>query len=326
MRKRMFLLSALVLMVAGGIFWSCQQNNVVPNPEGLTLKSATIAPPNYLSWCAAPSAFQLIAGQTINAGNLLVSNDGSYLRVEYVAKTGFNLGTVHLWVGTDPTKVPKNKQGIPVPGQFPYKGDAATGYVFYLPLPTGFDCKTTTLYIYAHAEVNYMVAGITKTETAWSEGTTFGTSRWGWYSSYKPCCATTVVSTGLTCTAWQTETAYGGINAGQGAAWWYYYDGVGNQTIWAGQNINIGTVELLNQHIIISLTNGWELNPESLNETAGVVTVNNEPVKIQGYTSLPSKRPASGLFDTYKGTSLNPEVGSFPYYVIHLDVRKCTKW
>jgi len=113
------------------------------------------------------------------------------------------------------------------------------------------------------------------------------------------------------CTSWQTETGFGGNNAGNGNAWWYYYNGTEIQTIWAGQHINAGTVELRNGYLYITLTNGWQLQNV------------NEPVKIQGYNTLPSNRPVAGQFTTYKGNSLTVQVGSFNYYVVHFDLQKC---
>jgi hypothetical protein len=116
------------------------------------------------------------------------------------------------------------------------------------------------------------------------------------------------------CTSWRTETGFGGNSSGNGNAWWYYYNGSGTQTIWAGQNQNAGNVKLVNGYLIITLTDGWELQNVS------------ESVKIQGYNSLPSSRPVAGQFTTYKGTALTVQVGSFPYYVVHLDVQKCNSY
>jgi len=112
-------------------------------------------------------------------------------------------------------------------------------------------------------------------------------------------------------TSYTFDTAFGGNASGAGNGWWYYYDGVGVETIWAGQYKNAGTVEKIGGNLVITLSNGFELVPEAA-----------ESVKIQGYSVLPSARPAAGQFTTYKGTSLTVPVGSFPYYVIHLDVRK----
>ena len=41
MKKKLFLLSALALMFAGGIFWSCQKDDVLQVADGVMLKSAT---------------------------------------------------------------------------------------------------------------------------------------------------------------------------------------------------------------------------------------------------------------------------------------------
>jgi len=116
------------------------------------------------------------------------------------------------------------------------------------------------------------------------------------------------------CTSWQTETGFGGNASGNGNAWWYYYTGNGVQTIWAGQSINAGTVELKNGYLYITLTNGWQLQDVS------------ESVKIQGYNSLPSSRPVAGQFTTYKGTSLTVPVNAYSYYVVHLDLQKCSSY
>ena len=41
MKRKLFLIGTLALIVAGGIFWSCQKENIATNPEnGLNLKSA----------------------------------------------------------------------------------------------------------------------------------------------------------------------------------------------------------------------------------------------------------------------------------------------
>jgi hypothetical protein len=116
---------------------------------------------------------------------------------------------------------------------------------------------------------------------------------------------------GPVCTSWQTETAYGGNAAGSGNAWWFSYNGVDVQTIWAGQHYNAGTVQLVNGVLVVTLSNGWELQDVA------------EPVKVQGYNTLPNSRPASGQFTTYKGKQTSVAVGSFSNYVVHLDVRKC---
>ncbi len=113
------------------------------------------------------------------------------------------------------------------------------------------------------------------------------------------------------------ETAWGGDTEGDGAAWWYYYntDGDETQTVWAGQTMDIGTVNVSEPEngevtITIILNSGWTLQAGS------------ETVKIQGYAenAVPSFRPAAGNFD-YKGNQLIVTVPEYDIYAIHLDVQ-----
>jgi hypothetical protein len=115
-----------------------------------------------------------------------------------------------------------------------------------------------------------------------------------------------------------TETAFGGDTAGGGNAWWFYFDITGEdvQTITAAQNIEIGTVTVESNDdgtktITIFLFDGWDLQDVE------------EPVKIQGYDTPPTSRPAAGLFTTYKGDDLVVTVPTYRFYVIHLDVQLC---
>ena len=111
----------------------------------------------------------------------------------------------------------------------------------------------------------------------------------------------------------QGETAWAGNFAGQGAAWWFYYDTQGpvRQSIFAGQQLVAGAyVEVVNGVMTIVLGNNMRLQ-----------TV-NESVKVQGYNTLPSSRPASGQFTTYKGSNLVIPLSTplTRFYAIHLDV------
>jgi hypothetical protein len=135
----------------------------------------------------------------------------------------------------------------------------------------------------------------------------------------------------------QYETAYGGGTAGENegtgkGGWWYYYDARinagGVQTVWAGQHINVGTVEVVEGEVTIILNNGWELQPWKTDKGVlvydgdGKLIPENESVKILGTNTLPSSRPAGGSFPL-KGTSLDITVDDYDYYIIHLDVQKC---
>lgn len=117
---------------------------------------------------------------------------------------------------------------------------------------------------------------------------------------------------------WTMETAFAGSDAGGGAAWWYYFDTASGSThpIYAGRNLVEGAyVQYLNGIMTI------ELGPNMMLRNVP------EAVKIQGYNEgeLPSFRPPSGLFTTYKGNDLVIEIPYYPYYVIHLDVMICNR-
>lgn len=111
----------------------------------------------------------------------------------------------------------------------------------------------------------------------------------------------------------QYETGWGGLSKGAGKAWWYYFDtqGAWTQPIYAGQQLTDGTITYDGTNITIDL-GSWELNPNT-----------TESVKAQGYNTLPTKRPAAGLFTLYKGTSLTFPGNGSRYYAIHLDLQQC---
>lgn len=117
------------------------------------------------------------------------------------------------------------------------------------------------------------------------------------------------------CYEWQNETAWGAgkryVSKGNWATYSSASDLANGVTLYAGQTTAVGTATLSGGVLTISLTNGWELVP------------NTNAVKIQGYSSTPpASNPAPGQFTTYKGSSLTPSVGSSNFYGIHLDVRK----
>jgi hypothetical protein len=137
--------------------------------------------------------YALIAGQNTTVGSVFVGNDADNLYVTYeVTAEGVALNEVHLWVGTTLAKAPLNKQGVPVPGQFPYKATAlnTTSYSFTISASslglTSFTAACgSQLYVLAHAALNIG-------ETAWTDGVSFaswtGTKRWGSYSTYTITC------------------------------------------------------------------------------------------------------------------------------------------
>ena len=118
------------------------------------------------------------------------------------------------------------------------------------------------------------------------------------------------------------ETAFGGNAKGGGNAWWFYLDTQVSSTgiIYSGQNETDGIVSVNYNAGNNTTTVTIDLGSLQLQDVA-------EAVKIQGYNenTLPSSRPAAGLFTTYKGNELIVTFsGQYRYYVIHLDVLDCT--
>jgi hypothetical protein len=125
------------------------------------------------------TAFELIAGQTINTGNVIVANDIENLYVTYRSGNGWKIKEIHLYAGSI-ENVPVNSQSVPVPGHFPIKEsfNPEVGTVtFEIPLAELPQCP----YILAHA----VVVKDGREETAWGKGEisfegAYDISRWGW--------------------------------------------------------------------------------------------------------------------------------------------------
>lgn len=73
--------------------------------------------------CDAPAQYPLYAGQTELVGYVYVCNDGDSLTVTYdTSSSGWPISETHLAVGDQLSDIPQ-KNGNPIPGQFPYKGN-----------------------------------------------------------------------------------------------------------------------------------------------------------------------------------------------------------
>lgn len=141
-------------------------------------------------YCGTQS-YTLWAGQTINAGTLVVSNDADSLYVTYTTAGSFQ--TLHLWVGTDLSNLPMNNNSTPVPGKFPYKfdTDGLSTYTFAIALDEiaslNDECDKK-IFVVAHAEVN--ING--KDETAFGGNKAVNVKdkgRWYYYAEYiYKCC------------------------------------------------------------------------------------------------------------------------------------------
>jgi len=140
-----------------------------------------------LSLDPSPSCYTLYAGQTIVAGDVCVSLNGTDLVVEYATSGGWEMTGAHTWIGESADTYPQGKNGNPQIGKFPYNSGALAGLVTYtvsVPLLSVTDkfetldqyCGTgapvPSLFLMAHAQLRKRTAtGTYQTETGWSDGT-----------------------------------------------------------------------------------------------------------------------------------------------------------
>jgi len=322
-------MAAATILIAGAIFHSCQKETMQPVKEQGTMVVKDVPNPGVMplcdEGCLEDGPFYLITtsftrqwgplaqfpGYYKNNKKIVVStwNDAEYFYVQTnVFGYQYDQKKVDgIWTLLDPTynNYPFETVIITLNGTvYTYSMDnsetpdiveTATEYIQAFPLPEGWEACT---------EMVYTVRAEGDGQPVWLG--TASTPAFFTYELYDYC----------SCENWQTETAFGGETEGGGNAWWFYYDGVGAEIIWAGQTIEVGTVEFVNGELVITLTGGWELQDVW------------DAVKVFGYNeNPPAVKPNPGQNQNdllYQSNSLNIEdIFGYDYYVIHLDVRKC---
>lgn len=173
MKKLLFLLMPAVLL-----FSACEK-------EKLEQRSATPVPPTSAPvTCGDVQTQNLMAGQTIPAGTIAMSNDATNLYVTYTTTGGWEIQHTHLYVGSC-SAIPTNDAGNPTVGLFPYNtahSPRVTSYTYTIPLAGLDSCYC----IAAHAEV-VLVDGsgnIIQTETGWGQGSPIGGHSWAMVMNY----------------------------------------------------------------------------------------------------------------------------------------------
>jgi hypothetical protein len=159
MKKIFYLIPALLL--AGILFYACQENVNEPTQKSENMRLYALA--------GNPDVYQLYAGQDIDVGEIQVWNDDQNLYVKYVVDaTDWCLTETHLAVAYSLDDIPQ-KNGNPIPGQFPYKGehDCVTEVTYTIPLTDInplWDCGDD-LYIATHAVVQNQTSCLFETGT-----------------------------------------------------------------------------------------------------------------------------------------------------------------
>jgi hypothetical protein len=152
-------------------------------PEVMIAKNGVVGEESLARLFCKETVFELVGGQTIPAGNVIISNDMDNLYVTFKSDFGWKISEIHLFAGAL-KDVPVNNSGTPVPGQFPISeafNEPIEMVTYEIPLSELPDCP----YILAHASV---VKG-EQDETAWGKDEltfdkAFGSNRWGWVMSY----------------------------------------------------------------------------------------------------------------------------------------------
>jgi len=136
-----------------------------------------------------PTSVTLLAGQTINAGSVDVTNDSNFIYVTYTPANGWLLTQTHLYVG-DCALIPVNNPGNPIPGQFPYNSTHSyvSTYTYQVPISTiGLgNCGC----IAAHAVIVQLNASgqVIAQQTGWGNGTVINPGgNWGMKFDYCTC-------------------------------------------------------------------------------------------------------------------------------------------
>jgi hypothetical protein len=164
--------SLLALVLLPG----CQDQ---PLPTGLAPTTTSLGafadydPPEVLEACDEVTNSRLLAGQTMRAGWVQVWNTEDAIHVRYHATGMWALQRTHLEVATDLGRIPTNRSGNPVPGQFSLSSHhepwaehhTETVYLADLGVEPG-----DVVFVAAHAEV---AKGGELFESAWGEGTRF---------------------------------------------------------------------------------------------------------------------------------------------------------
>jgi hypothetical protein len=139
--------------------------------------------------CGSPETVNLIAGRSIDAGDVVIANDESFIYVTFIAVDGWQITETHVAVASSLGGIPQTRSGNPRIGNFPYAGthNGVSTVVYAIPrnsLPAS-DCFVVA----AHAVVGKSSGFRFKTETAWGQGPTFPGRSWAMYTTYctEPC-------------------------------------------------------------------------------------------------------------------------------------------
>lgn len=267
-------------------------------------------------------SFSGIPGAFISNGWVFIQNNDFNLHIYMKPVSGFQNIANNIDIGFYTEPLPAGMRPDPDALHYHYSTGAISPEVgFDLVLPTNdlfienlgmsssLECGVP-LYIVIHYDGIDASGNPYETWTGeLVEGNTGGVAWWYKFVTYVPDCCIECTDE----TAWSAGMRY--VTKGNWATYTSYAGVAKSVILFAGQYMEAGMVYFTpaagGVNIRIELNEGWSFSDEY------------EPVKIQGYNSAPRTSPSPGLFNTYKGTSLNVTVPAFNFYGVHLDLRHC---
>lgn len=270
----------LLIGLLGTIVFSCQKEDFGASDS---IEDPTPIP--YLTESSeCEQSFDLLAGQTTDAGDVTVSNDDNYIYVTFNTTGGWVLNETHVYVG-EPSGIPTNSAGNPQIGTFPYNDthDGETTFTVVVPIDPNLECYAVA----AHASVSLIDenGNVIQSETAWGNGPQVNNGgSWATYSDY---CL-------LECTECEFETV--------------------SYEFYGGQHILIGSLDVTNDqdslYVTFNFTGDWYMGQTHLyvGEASGI------PTNGAG-NPIPGQFPYS--------TTHNPAVQSYTYTIALDDLPDC---
>jgi len=236
--------------------------------------------------CGTPLVQDLLAGQSIDAGNVTIYNTADSLYIFVETSGNWRLTSTKIYVGTL-AGMPQTSTGNPKPGLFPYKKN------FNPPSTTSLTAVSLAnlpaCYIVAvHVDLLEIVNGtVVQTQTGWANGTPIPGNNWAMYVNY--------------CTQTCNPCVYPTTTT----------------TLFAGQTINVGTLSIANDANNISVTynlqNGWYFGEVHLYiGPLNLMPVNSQNVPIPGHFPVNQTFGAGITTFTYSGSL----AGLPPCYII----------
>jgi hypothetical protein len=282
--KKLFYLSFLSLFLFACSEESINNENTKDVDRSMAFRVA--------SDCAVE--YDLLAGQHILAGKIIVDADADNIYVTYETSGDWTLTEVHLHVGQT---FPTNNGGNPRIGNFQYKmtfNPGVTSYTFTVPQSAAGLVNGCTK-IAAHAVVRRPMNDGFQTETGWGGNIPFGGNSWARYFNYcieicEPESCDTAFMVG--------NNTFQSLNIGQRWGWAQYIDGGDGVYVYpfhagAGQNnlsngYQAGTVTVTvsgsNVNVAINLFPGVSLDEQHVYVNDNVPTT-TAPGQYKNFTT-----------------------------------------